>query len=51
MVKGVRLFLGFANYYYIFIKGFNDLAAPLVKLIKKGCDLIKPINIKRGTKI
>ena len=36
MVKGVRLFLRFANYYCIFIKGFNNLAAPLIKLIKKG---------------
>ena len=36
MIKGVRLFLRFVNYYYIFIKGFNNLAALLIKFIKKG---------------
>ncbi|KAL2885049.1 retrovirus polyprotein [Ceratocystis lukuohia] len=34
-VKGVRGFLGFANYYRDFIRDFSTLAAPLVKLTKK----------------
>ena len=35
-VKGVRSFLGFANYYRLFIKGFAGLAKPLTDLTKKG---------------
>lgn len=34
-VKGVRSFLGFANYYRIFIKNYSDLARPLTNLTKK----------------
>ena len=33
-VKGVQLFLGFANYYRIFIEGFAIIAEPMVKLTK-----------------
>ena len=32
-VKGVRSFLGFANFYRRFIKNFAQLAAPLTRLI------------------
>ena len=35
-VKGVRSFLGFANYYRIFIEGFAVIAEPLTRLTKKG---------------
>ena len=35
-VKGVRSFLGFANYYRIFIEGFAITAEPLTRLTKKG---------------
>ena len=35
-VKGVRSFLGFANFYRRFIKDFSILAMPLVKLTAKG---------------
>lgn len=35
-VKGVRSFLGFANYYRIFIKEFAIIAEPLTRLTKKG---------------
>lgn len=35
-VKGVRSFLGFANFYRMFIPQFATLAAPLVALTKKG---------------
>ena len=34
-VKGVRSFLGFANFYRQFIKNFAALAAPLTKLTRK----------------
>src|SRR5579871_2735205 len=35
-VKGVRSFLGFANYYRLFIPDFADIASPLTDLTKKG---------------
>lgn len=34
-VKGVRSFIGFANFYRCFIKDFSKIAAPLINLIKK----------------
>jgi hypothetical protein len=34
-VTGVQSFLGFANYYRVFIKDFAEIAAPLNGLIKK----------------
>ena len=34
-VRGVRRFLGFANYYRQFIPKFSDLALPLTSLTKK----------------
>ncbi|KAI0992508.1 hypothetical protein K3495_g15677, partial [Podosphaera aphanis] len=34
-VKGVRSFLGFANFYRCFIDGFSEIAAPLTNLTKK----------------
>ena len=39
-VKGVRSFLGFANYYQLFIPDFVDIARPLTDLMKKG----RPFN-------
>ena len=33
-VKGVQSFLGFANFYYTFIKGFSKLTAPLTALVR-----------------
>jgi hypothetical protein len=39
-VKGVRSFLGFANYYRLFITDFADIARPLTDLTKKG----RPFN-------
>ena len=35
-VKGVRSFLGFANYYRVFIEDFGKFVAPLTALTKKG---------------
>lgn len=35
-IKGVRSFIGFANFYRAFISNFTELAAPLLPLIKKG---------------
>ncbi|KAF4492180.1 Transposon Tf2-9 polyprotein [Colletotrichum fructicola Nara gc5] len=35
-VKGVRSFLGFANYYRIFIPAYSEIAGPLISLTKKG---------------
>lgn len=35
-VKGVRSFLGFANYYRSFIKGYSDVVLPLTRLTRKG---------------
>ena len=34
--RGVRAFVGFANYYRRFIHGFSILVAPLTELTKKG---------------
>jgi hypothetical protein len=34
-IKGVRGFLGFANFYRCFIKGFSDLVCLLTELIYK----------------
>lgn len=34
-VKGVQSFLGFANYYRRFIKGYSDIARPMTMLTKK----------------
>jgi hypothetical protein len=34
-LKGVRSFLGFANYYRCFIKQYTGIAKPLVDLTKK----------------
>lgn len=36
-VKGVRGFLGFANYYRIFIKSYSEIVHPLTMLTKKDC--------------
>lgn len=35
-VKGVRSFVGFANFYRDFIERFSDITSPLVSLTKKG---------------
>ena len=35
-VKGVRSFLGFANFYRCFIDNFSEIAIPLTNLTKKG---------------
>jgi hypothetical protein len=34
-VKGVQSFLGFANFYSRFIRGFSKITAPLTRLIRK----------------
>jgi hypothetical protein len=34
-VKGIRSFLGFANFYRRFIKDFSDLVRPLIDLTHK----------------
>ncbi|KAI0994789.1 hypothetical protein K3495_g13393, partial [Podosphaera aphanis] len=34
-VKGVRSFLGFANFYRCFVENFSEIAAPLIDLTKK----------------
>ena len=34
-VKGIRSFLGFANFYRCFVDGFSELVGPLVDLTKK----------------
>jgi hypothetical protein len=35
MVKEVKSFLGFVNFYRMFIKGFGGIVAPLTHLTKK----------------
>ena len=37
-VKGVRSFLGFANYYKLFIQNFAAIADPLTSLTMKGVE-------------
>ena len=34
-VKDVQSFLGFANFYQRFIRGFSNVAKPLIALIRK----------------
>ena len=38
LIKGVCLFLGFANFYYCFIKDFSSIIIPLMSLTKKGIE-------------
>ena len=47
-VKGVRSFLGFANYYRIFIEDFGGFAAPLTALTKKGTKFVWTDACERG---
>jgi hypothetical protein len=35
IVKGVRSFIGFSNFYRGFIENFSEIAAPLMLLIRK----------------
>ena len=35
-VKGIRSFLGFANFYRTFIPKYSEIASPLTKLTRKG---------------
>ena len=35
-VKGVRSFIGFANFYRCFVDKFSEIASPLINLTKKG---------------
>jgi hypothetical protein len=37
-IKEVQSFLGFANFYRRFVKGYSAIAAPLTKLTQKGQD-------------
>lgn len=39
-LKGVQSFLGFANYYRIFIPDFAEIAGPLIALTKKGVTFV-----------
>ena len=39
-LKGVQSFLGFANYYRIFIPDFAEIAGPLIALTKKGAPFV-----------
>lgn len=34
-VKGLQCFLGFANFYHRFIRGFSSVAAPLTNMMNK----------------
>jgi len=40
-IHDVRVFIGFANYYHRFIRGFSKLAAPLNRLTEKGPNMAK----------
>ena len=35
-IKDIQAFVGFANFYRRFVKGFSAIASPLIKLTKKG---------------
>jgi hypothetical protein len=45
-IKGVRGFLGFANFYRNFIKNFSDIVAPLTALTKKPSTDSSPIKLE-----
>ena len=44
-VKGVRSFLGFANFYRRFIKDFSNICSPLTDLTGKGTAQQKPFSL------
>ena len=33
-VRDIQMFLGFANFYYCFIRGFKKIAGPLTSILK-----------------
>jgi len=39
--KGIQSFLGFCNFYRMFIKGYGHIARPLTQLTRKGIDRIE----------
>ena len=39
-IKGVRGFLGFANFYRTFIKNYSDLVLPLTRLTQKNVPFV-----------
>jgi hypothetical protein len=36
VVRAVRVFLGLASYYHMFIRDYGTIAVPLTKLTRKG---------------
>lgn len=46
-VKEIKIFLGLASYYHIFIKGFLKLAMPLTQLAQKGQAYVWMSVVKR----
>ncbi|KAI1000096.1 hypothetical protein K3495_g8097 [Podosphaera aphanis] len=50
-VKGVRGFLGFANFYRTFIKNYSDLVIPLTRLTQKDIPFVFDDEYKRAFSI
>ncbi|KAI1000108.1 Transposon Ty3-G Gag-Pol polyprotein [Podosphaera aphanis] len=50
-VKGVRGFLGFANFYRTFIKNYSDLVLPLTRLTQKDIPFVFDNECKRAFSI
>jgi hypothetical protein len=48
IVKGIWSFLGMANFYQKFIKGFSQLLKPLLDLLKKGVILRMEGRVLKG---
>ena len=48
LVRNIKVFLGFANFYQRFIKRFNRLAAPLISMLKTPTTGLKNENLEQG---
>ena len=49
LIRDIQVFLGFANFYWRFIQGFNKIAAPLTSMLKISGSLNRPASSKNDS--